>query len=66
VSRWLTIGIVAVLVVPIALFAAMAVLPWYAFRLSGLNFVVILAPLGGLYLLVGLGLLRGVPRPAPS
>lgn len=66
VSRWLTIGIVAVLVVPIALFAAMAVSPWYAFRLSGLNFVVILAPLGGLYLLVGLGLLRGIPKPAPS
>lgn len=66
VSRWLTIGIVAVLVVPIALFAAMAVLPWYAFRLSGLNFVVILAPLSGLYLLIGLGLLRALPKPASS
>lgn len=66
VSRRMTVGLVAVLLVPIALYAAMAVLPWYAFRVSGLNFVVILAPLGGLYLLVGLGLFRGVPRPAPS
>jgi hypothetical protein len=65
-SRWLIIGLVAVLVVPIALFAAMAVLPWYAFRQSGLSLLVILAPLGGLYLLVGLGLLRGFPRPAAS
>lgn len=66
VSRRMTVGLVAVLVVPIALYAAMAVLPWYAFRMSGLNFVVILAPLGVLYLLVGLGLFRGVPRTAPS
>ena len=66
ISRWITVGLVAVLVVPIALFAAMAALPWYAFRVSGLDYVVILAPLAGLYLLVGLGLLRGVPRPAPS
>jgi hypothetical protein len=66
VSRRMMVGIVAVLVVPIALFVAMAVLPWYAFRESGLNLLVILAPLGGLYLLVGLGLLRGALRPAAS
>jgi len=66
VSRWMAVGLVAVLVVPIALFAAMSVLPWYAFRVSGLNFVVILAPLGGLYLLIGLSLLRAFPRPSSS
>lgn len=66
VSRWMMVGLVAVLVIPIALYAAMAVLPWYAFRVSGLNFLVILAPLGGLHLLVGLGLLRGFAKPASA
>jgi hypothetical protein len=66
VTRWLMVAIVAELVVPIALFAAMAVLPWYALRQSGLNLLVFLVPLGGLFILVGLGLLRGFPRMARS
>lgn len=66
VSRWMMVGFAAVLVIPTALFAAMAVLPWYALRQSGLSLLVILVPLGGLFLLVGLGLLRGLSRPAPS
>lgn len=66
VSRSMMVGVVAVLAVPIALFAAMAALPWYAFRVSGLDFLVVLAPLGGLYLLIGLGLLRALPKPASS
>jgi hypothetical protein len=64
VSPWMTVGLVAALVIPIALFAAMAVLPWYAFRQSGLSFLVVLVPLGGLYLLIGLGLLRAFPKAA--
>jgi hypothetical protein len=66
VTRWLMVAIVAALVVPIALFAAMAVLPWYALRQSGLNLLVLLVPFGGLYPLVGLGLLRGFPRTVGS
>ena len=66
VSRWMAIGLVAVLVVLIALFAAMSVLPWYAFRVSGLSFVVVLAPLAAVNLLIGLSLLRAFPRPSSS
>jgi hypothetical protein len=60
-TRRLTVAIVAELVVPIVLSAAMAVLPWYALRQSGLNLLVFLVPLGGLYLLIGIGLLRAFP-----
>jgi hypothetical protein len=37
--------------------------PWYVMRQSGPNFGMIIASLGGLYLLIGLRLLRGFARP---
>ena len=64
VSTWFAVGITVVLVVPIGLFGAMAVLPWYVLRQLGLHAVVILAPLAGLYVVVALGLLRGPTGPA--
>jgi hypothetical protein len=61
---WAVRAIGAVAVVPAAVFAAMLVLPWYAFRESGLNIGVIIVPLSCLWLIVGLDLLRGSTRPA--
>ena len=53
------------LAIPAGLFAAMPFLPWYALRVSGLDFFIILAPISGLWLVVGGLLLRGFPEAGP-
>jgi len=40
--------------------------PWYAMRVAGLDFSVVLVPMSGLWLVVGAVLLRGSPRRGPS
>jgi hypothetical protein len=37
----------------------MTILPWYAFRESGLSFIVVIGPLSSLWPIVGLDLLHG-------
>jgi hypothetical protein len=63
-STWAVVAIGAVAIVPMVVSAAMLFLPWYAFRESGLNLGIIVAPLSCLWLIVGLDLLRGSSRPA--
>ncbi|MGZ8502156.1 MAG: hypothetical protein ACXWW6_04810, partial [Candidatus Limnocylindrales bacterium] len=60
---WSVILLTALLAIPAGLFAAMLFLPWYAARESGLDFLVVIAPLSGLWLVVGGLLLRGYPEP---
>jgi hypothetical protein len=63
---WLVAIIVLLPVIPAALMAVLAFLPWYTLRVAEVNALILLAPIGGLWLAVGLGLLRGFPRPAAS
>jgi len=46
--------------------AVLAFLPWYTLRVAEVNALILLAPIGGLWLAVGLGLVRGFPRPVAS
>jgi hypothetical protein len=62
-STLAVLAIGGVAIVPVVAFAAMLFLPWYALRESGLNFVIIMAPLSCLWLIVGVDLLRGSSRP---
>ncbi len=63
---WLVAIIVLLPVVPAGLMAVLAFLPWYTLRVAEINALILLAPIGGLWLAVGLGLLRGFPRPVVS
>lgn len=62
---WSVMLLTALLAVPAGLFAAVPFLPWYAMRESGLDFIVVIGPLSGLWLVVGGLVLRGSPRPTP-
>ncbi|MBM4407724.1 MAG: hypothetical protein FJ038_03770 [Chloroflexi bacterium] len=63
---WLSGAMVAVLTIPAGLMAVLAVLPWYTARELNLNMLILVGPMAAIWLLVGIGLLRGVPRrPAP-
>ena len=63
---WSVVILVAALVVPAGLMAATPLLPWYAFRVAGLNFLIVLAPLGVIWLTVGFVVLRGWPERGPA
>jgi hypothetical protein len=63
---WLVAIIVLLPVIPAGLMAVLAFLPWYTLRVAEVDALILLAPIGGLWLAVGLGLLRGFPRPAAS
>lgn len=65
VPAWSVILLAVTLAIPAGLFAAMPFLPWYALRVSGLDFFIILAPISGLWLVVGGLLLRGFPEAGP-
>lgn len=59
---WSEVVLVVVLAVPAGLFAAMPFLPWYAFRVSGLDFSVVMGPMSLAWLVVGGLVLRGQPQ----
>ncbi len=59
---WGLILIVALLMVPAALFTAQLFLPWYALRVAGIALLGV-SPIAGAWLVVGGLLLRGFPRP---
>ncbi len=63
---WWVVAFVALLAVPAGVLAALPFLPWYAFRVAGLDFAIVLAPLSGMWLLVAAVLLRGWARPATA
>ncbi len=65
-STWMVVALATLLVAPAVVSAAAMVLPWYALRESGFNFLIVVGPIGGLWLLVGLRLLGGFPRPATA
>jgi hypothetical protein len=58
------IVLVTLLVVPAGVTAATLALPWYALRLTGIGFELLLLPIGGLWLVVSLVLFREFPEPA--
>jgi hypothetical protein len=59
---WSVVLTVAAVAVPAGLFAAVPFLPWYAFRESGLTFLVVVGPISVLWPLTGGLLLRGLPQ----
>jgi hypothetical protein len=63
---WLVAIIILVPAIPAGLMAVLALLPWYTLRVAGVDALILLAPIGGLWLAVGFGLLRGFPRPLAS
>jgi len=63
---WSVMVLVAFVALPAGLIAAQLFLPWYAFRVAGLDFMIIFGPLSGLWLLVGSLLLRGWERLEPA
>jgi hypothetical protein len=60
---WLVAIIILLPAIPAGLMAVLAFLPWYTLRVAGIDALILLAPIGGLWLAVGFGLLRGFPRP---
>jgi hypothetical protein len=56
--------VVVAAALPAGLMLAQMFLPWYAMRVSGLNFLVVIGPLALIWLVVGTMTLRGVERPA--
>jgi len=63
---WSEVALVALALLPAGVLLAMPFLPWYAMRVAGLDFGVVLVPMSGLWLVVGAVLLRGSPRRGPS
>jgi hypothetical protein len=61
---WSEVLLVVLLVVPAGFMTAMPFVPWYAMRVSGVDFLMFLGPVGGIWLVVGGLLLRGFPRRA--
>jgi hypothetical protein len=61
---WLVIMLTALLAIPAALFATFMFMPWYAVREAGIHPLLLVGPLGALWLVVGIRLLRGLPRAA--
>jgi hypothetical protein len=63
---WLVAIIILLPAIPAGLMAVLAILPWYTLRVAGVDALILLAPIGGLWLAVSFGLLRGFPRPVAS
>jgi hypothetical protein len=62
----LTVALFGLILLPIAFFGTMMFLPWYAMREAGVAVLVLFAPLAGIWLVIGAGLLRGFLRPAEA
>lgn len=56
---WSVVILVTALVIPAGLIGATLFLPWYAFRVAGLDYLIVFGPLGVIWLAVGLLVLRG-------
>lgn len=60
---WSELVLVVTLVVPAGFFVALPFVPWYTTRVLELNLLLIIGPIGAIWLVVGALLLRGAPRP---
>jgi hypothetical protein len=60
---WSVAVLVGLAAIPAGIFAAAPFLPWYAFRVAGLDFTLLVGLMGGMWVLVGGLLLRGQPAP---
>lgn len=63
---WSEVALVALAVLPAGILLAIPFLPWYAMRVAGLDFSVVLVPMSGVWIVVGAVLLRGSPGRGPS
>ena len=63
---WSVVALTVLLALPAGLFAALQALPWYTFRLAGLDLLLVLGPISVVWLIVGALLVRGWPRSARS
>ena len=60
---WLPVLLALCVLVPLVVGVAQLILPWYALRQAGFNFLIIFVPISGLWLVYGIGLLRGFMTP---
>jgi hypothetical protein len=67
-SAWLPILLGLCVLAPLVVSVVQLMLPWYALRQAGFNFLIVFVPISGLWLVYGVGLLRGFtpPEPAPE
>ena len=56
---WLPALLVVCVVIPLVMGVVQLMLPWYALRQAGFPFLIIFASISGLWLVYGIGLLRG-------
>jgi hypothetical protein len=56
---WMPVLLVLCIVIPLVIGVVQLVLPWYALRQAGFNFLIFFVPVSGLWLVYGIGLLRG-------
>jgi hypothetical protein len=60
---WMPLLLAVCVIVPFVVGVAQLMLPWYALRQAGFNFLIIFVPISGLWLVYGIGLLRGFTTP---
>jgi hypothetical protein len=60
---WLPVLLALCVVAPLVIGVVQLMLPWYALRQAGFNFLIIFVPISGLWLVYGIGLLRGFTTP---
>jgi hypothetical protein len=63
---WMPALLAVCIVVPLVVGVAQLMLPWYALRQAGFNFFIVFAPISGLWLVYGIGLLRGFTPAEPG
>jgi hypothetical protein len=56
---WVPVLLAVCIVVPLIVGVVQLLLPWYALREAGFNFLIVFVPISGLWLVYGIGLLRG-------
>jgi hypothetical protein len=60
---WMPALLAVCVAVPLVVGVVQLMLPWYALRQAGFNFLIVFAPISGLWLVYGIGLLRGFTTP---
>ncbi len=63
---WSVVIVAVALAIPAGFCLATLFLPWYAMRVSGVDYIVVLGPLGVPWLVFGALLLRGFPEPVST
>jgi hypothetical protein len=63
---WMPALLAVCVAVPLVVGVVQLMLPWYALRQAGFNYFIVFVPISGLWLVYGIGLLRGFTRAEPA